>query len=182
MKITIITGSPNQDGLTASCGKSAEKAAMDCGAEVLQINLNSVKVGNCKACGNGWGTCRNEHHCQVIDDFQKIHEQIADSDTFVVVTPVYWGEMSESAKAFFDRLRRCEAIKKESSLMYGKPVVAVAAAGGSGNGTLSCLESMERLIKHMGGTIFDLISITQKSRTYKIDTINASVRQMLSSR
>lgn len=178
MKITIFTGSPNKEGLTATCGRSAEKSAVEAGVEVLYIDLNSVKVGSCNACGNAWGTCRNEHNCQVADDFQKIHGKISDSDAFVVVTPVYWGEMSESVKTFFDRLRRCEALKKEGSLMYGKPVVAIAAAGGSGNGTLSCLESMERAFKHMGGTIFDLISVTQKSRAYKINTIGACVKEL----
>lgn len=179
MKITIITGSPNKEGLTAASGNSAEKAATECGAKVLSINLNSIKVGKCSACDNGWGTCRNEHYCQVQDDFQKIHKQIADCDGFVIATPVYWGEMSESAKAFFDRLRRCEALKKKDSMMFGKPILAIAAAGGTGNGTLSCLESMERLFQQMGSTIFDLISITQKSRSYKIDTINTSVKQMI---
>lgn len=179
MKITIFTGSPNKEGLTAACGRSAENAAVEAGVEVLYVDLNSIDVGSCNACGNGWGTCRNEHSCQVSDEFQLIHGKIATSDAFVVVTPVYWGEMSESVKTFFDRLRRCEALKKEGSLMYGKPVVAIAAAGGSGNGTLSCLESMERAFKQMGGAIFDLISVTQKSRAYKIDTIKACVKEML---
>ena len=179
MKVTIFTSSPNQDGLTAACGREAEHSAIKTGAEVLYIDLNDMDVGKCSACGNGWGNCRNNHTCQVQDGFQKIHELISGSDMFVVVTPVYWGEMSESAKAFFDRLRRCEALKKEASLMYGKPVIAVAAAGGSGNGTLTCLESMERLFKHVGATIFDLISITQKSRSYKADTISASVKAMI---
>lgn len=179
MKITIFTASPNQDGLTAACGGAAKQAVDEAGAEVLYINLNTMNVGKCSACGSGWGTCRDKHICQVQDGFQKIHEVIADSDMFITVTPVYWGEMSESAKAFFDRLRRCEALKREGSILYGKPIIAVAAAGGSGNGTLTCLESMERLFKHVGATIFDLISITQKSRFYKIDTIKASVKAMI---
>lgn len=178
MKITIFTGSPNKDGLTAACGKSAEQGAAEAGIEVVFIDLNTYKVGKCSACGNGWGTCRNEHFCQVVDDFQQLHSTIADSDAFVIVTPVYWGEMSESTKTFFDRLRRCEALKKEKSLLYGKPVIAVAAAGGSGNGTLSCLEYMDRLFKHMGAVIYDLVSITQKSRPYKIDTIKAGVKEL----
>lgn len=176
MKITIFTSSPNKDGLTAACGKAAEQGAIEGGAEVVCIDLNAVAVGRCNACGNAWGTCRNSHACQVQDDFQQIHKDIADSDAYVLVTPVYWGEMSESAKSFFDRLRRCEALRKEESLMYGKLAVAVAAAGGSGNGTISSLESMERLLKHIGANIFDLISVTQKSRSYKMDTLRACTR------
>lgn len=180
MKVTIFTSSPNKDGLTAACGRAANESAVEVGSEVLYVDLNAVNIGKCNACGDGWGTCRNDHVCQVEDDFQKLHSDIADSDAYVVISPVYWGEMSESAKAFFDRLRRCEAWKKEKCLLYGKPVVGVAAAGGSGNGTISCLESMERLFKHMGGAIFDLITITQKSRSYKIETIRQCTKKMLS--
>lgn len=180
MKITVFTSSPNKDGLTAACGNGAIAGAKEGGAQVQHIDLNAYDVGACSACGNGWGTCAKEHQCQVVDGFQKLHGEIADADAYVVITPVYWGEMSESAKAFFDRLRRCEAWKKEGSLMYNKPVVGVAAAGGSGNGTISCLESMERFFKHVGGNIFDLITITQKSRAYKTDTIRACVKEMAS--
>jgi multimeric flavodoxin WrbA len=179
MKVTIFTGSPNEDGLTAACGRAAEQAALEAGAEVLYINLNKMNIGKCNACGSGWGTCRDKHVCQVQDGFQKIHEAIADSDMFVAVTPVYWGEMSESSKAFFDRLRRCEALRRDESILENKPVLAIAAAGGSGNGTLTCLESMERLFKHVGAVIFDLIPITQKSRAYKIASIREGVKAML---
>jgi multimeric flavodoxin WrbA len=181
MKIAIITSSPNSDGLTAACGARAEQAAMTADTELLSVNLNNLKIGKCNACGDGWGTCLEEHYCQIQDDFQGLHQKLKETDMFFVVTPVYWGEMSESAKAFFDRLRRCEALNGEKSLFYNKPVVAVAAAGGSGNGTISCLESMERLFKHMHASIFDLITITRKSRDYKLDTIQASVAAMIRS-
>lgn len=182
MKITIITSSPNKDGLTAACGRAAAAGAAEGGAEAVCIHLNALDIGRCHACGNGWGSCFNEHVCSgVEDDFQSLHKQMADSDAYVIITPVYWGEMSESAKAFTDRLRRCEAYKEliqGKTLMHGKPVAGVAAAGGSGNGTVSCLESMERFFKHMGTNIFDLITITRKSRPYKLEAIKACVKEM----
>ena len=180
MKVTIFISSPNKDGLTAACGNAAKQGAIKYGAKVQLINLNESNIGKCNACDNGWGTCRIEHFCQVQDGFQELHKDIADSDYFVIATPVYWGEMSESAKAFFDRLRRCEALRKEEGLLFGKPVIAIAAAGGGGNGTLSCLESIDRLLKHCSANIFDLIPVTRKSRAYKLDTISASVKEMLS--
>lgn len=185
MKIAIFTSSPNKDGLTAACAEAAARGALEGGAEVFQVDLNSLNIGRCCACGNGWGTCFKEHTCQVRDDFQDLHAKIGGCDAYIVITPVYWGEMSESAKAFFDRMRRCEASKMftgsaEQSMLHGKPIVGVAAAGGSGNGTISCLESMERYFKHMGANIFDLITITRKSRSYKLEAINACARGMAS--
>jgi len=97
----------------------------------------------------------------------------------VLVTPVYWGEWSESAKAFTDRLRRCEATRGDESGLAGKPVIAVAAAGGSGGGTITCLLSMENWIHHVRARKFDLIPITRWTRPYKLDTIRAAARVMV---
>ena len=181
MKVMIITCSPNKEGLTEACGQAAKLGVEDAGGEAVMVRLNDLNISNCHACGNGWGTCRNEHECQVSDDFQKLHKQIGEMDAYVVVTPVYWGEMSESAKAFFDRLRRCEAIAKENKI-EGKPVISIAAAGGSGNGTLSCLTSMERLFTNVRAEKFDMIGIKRINRSYMLDTIRSSAREMVLSK
>ena len=97
-----------------------------------------------------------------------------EAEGFVWVTPVYFGEPSEPFKAFFDRLRRCEATKSGSnkSALSDKPVVCIAAAGGSGNGAVHCLSQMERLAKQLGATPFDFIPVTQRSREYQLETIH----------
>lgn len=179
MKVMIFTSSPNIEGLTAACGNAAKTGVEKAGAQVVMVNLNELEIGNCHACGNGWGPCRNQHECQVQDDFQKLHASMADMDAFVMVTPVYWGDMSESAKAFSDRVRRTEALKKEKTVFEGKPFIAVAAAGGSGNGTISCLTTMERFLTHVRAEKFDLIGITQKSRGYKLDAIYSAAQAMI---
>lgn len=177
MKVMIITSSPNKDGLTEACGQAAKLGVEDGKGETVMVRLNDLKISNCHACDNGWGTCRNEHECQVLDDFQELHKRIGEMDAFIVITPVYWGEMSESSKAFFDRFRRCEAIAKENSI-EGKPVISVAAAGGSGNGTLTCLASMDRLFSHVRAVKFDMIGITCKNRNYMLEAIRVAAREM----
>lgn len=182
MKVTIFTSSNNKDGLTAACGNAALQGANEEGTEVVQIDLNEYSIGKCNACGTGLGPCFEDHMCHTRDDFQDIHLKIADSDAYIIITPVYWGEMSESAKAFFDRLRRCEAFKEMlngESIMHEKPVVGIAAAGGTGRGTISCLESLERFFNQMNANIFDLISITRKSKQYKMETIRACAKEMV---
>lgn len=178
MKILVIHSSPNQDGLTAACAEAACAGVRAAGATVEEISLNDLKVGMCLACENGWGECRQNHECENQDDFQTVHAQVLAADGLVLVTPVYWGEMSESAKALTDRLRRCEATRGEESGLFGKPVIAVAAAGGSGNGTLTCLSSMERWIQHVRARYFDLIAINRWNRVYKLDTIRAAAQAM----
>jgi multimeric flavodoxin WrbA len=181
VNIIVFTASPNAEGLTASCGEMARQGALAGGAEVTVVCLNDYNIAACRACGAGWGECKANHECSNEDDFEKIHRSMDRAEGFVIISPVYWHEMSEVAKAFFDRLRRCEATKTEGSFLEGKPMICVAAAGGSGNGTLPCLESMERFINHVRGVKYDFISITRTSREYKLNTIKAATQSMASS-
>jgi multimeric flavodoxin WrbA len=180
MKLLVITSSPNQDGLTAACAAAAIEGIQSAGSTAQAISLNDLKIGQCQACDNGWGTCHSDYHCQVEDDFQALHAQATQMDGMILVTPVYWGEMSESAKAFTDRLRRCEASRpRGESSLFGKPVIAVAAAGGSGGGMITCLASMERWIQHISGRVFDLIPVNRWSRTYKLTAIREAANTLV---
>lgn len=171
MNIIVLSASPNRGGLTAACAAAAVQGAGAAGAQVEEARLNDLEIGKCKACNDGWGTCRTEHRCQEQDGFQALHARVLHADACVFVTPVYWGEMSESAKAFADRLRRCEATRGEESGLRGKAVLAVAAAGGSGGGMITCLLNMERWIQHVRARVFDLIPVNRWSRQYKLEAI-----------
>jgi multimeric flavodoxin WrbA len=179
MYVMVISASPNKDGLTAACAAAAVEGVRQAGGSAEEVRLNDLQVGMCNACDNGWGTCLPDHECQVQDDFQALHTRLLQADACVLVTPVYWGEMSESAKAFTDRLRRCEATRGERSGLSGKPVIAVAAAGDSGNGMITCLLSMERWIEHVRARKFDLIPVNRWSRTYKLVAIREAARVMV---
>jgi multimeric flavodoxin WrbA len=179
MNVLVIHASPNVDGLTAACAAAAVEGVRQAGGQAAEIRLNDLQVGMCEACDDGWGTCQPDHECQVEDDFQALHRRLLQADACVLVTPVYWGEMSESAKAFADRLRRCEATRGEASGLAGKPVIAVAAAGGSGNGMITCLLSMERWIEHVRARKFDLLPVNRWSRDYKLVAIREAARAMV---
>ena len=179
MDIMIFTSSPNTNGLTASCGKKARIGTEKAGATVHMINLNEKNIRHCQACDQGWGICRTKHHCIIEDDdFKKIHQSMAGMDGFIIISPVYWWDMSESAKVFFDRLRRCEAFNKNSSVA-GKPFACIAAAGGTGNGCVSCLTVMEKFVDHVKGDKFDFIHIIQKNKEFKLKTIGHSAEAMV---
>lgn len=179
MDVVVISSSPNTDGLTAACAAAAVKGAQLAGGGAVEVRLNDLQVGMCEACNNGWGTCRPDHECQVEDDFQELHARVLQADALVLVTPVYWHEMSESAKAFADRLRRCEATRGDESGLSGVPVIAVAAAGGSGNGMITCLWSMERWIEHVRARKFDFFPVNRWNRGYKLAAIREAARAMV---
>ena len=180
MNVVVLYSSPNEDGLTAACAAAAVEGIQQGGGNADEVRLNDLKISSCQACGEGWGACRTEHECELRDDFQALHQQVIRADALILVNPVYWGEMSESAKAFTDRLRRSEATREPKSQLAGKPVIAVAAAGGTGNGTITCLGSMERWIQHTQGRVFDLIAVNRWTREYKLETIRAAAQALAS--
>jgi multimeric flavodoxin WrbA len=178
MNVMILSSSPNSDGLTAACAAAAAQGVQAAGATAETVSLNVLRIGMCQACDNGWGTCRELHECQVRDDFQGLHARLLKADALILVTPVYWGDLSESAKAVTDRLRRCEAPRREQSGLAGKPVLCVAAAGGSGGGMITCLLNLERWIQHVRARQWDLLPVNRWSRPYKLDAIRAAAEAM----
>ena len=167
MKVLAIQTSPNLDGLTASTAKSILQGAKKQGHITELINLNEHIIKKCKACENGWGECRSKGYCILNDDFQAVREKIDASDALIFTTPVYWHDLSESAKTFLDRLRRCET--HYSFQRYtDKIAVGITAAGGSGNGAARALYLLEDYIKRLGFNIFDLVTITQKNKSHKL--------------
>jgi multimeric flavodoxin WrbA len=70
-------------------------------------------------------------------------EAAKEADGIVWISAVYWSDMTECFKAFFDRLRRCDATRNH--FLAEKRCVLIACAGGTGRGTLECMTQMERL-------------------------------------
>ena len=133
MKIVALNASANRDGLTAACAAAVLSGAEEGGAQVELLHLKDLTIERCHMCGNGWGTCRERAVCVVVDDFERVRRAIVEADAWVLATPVYFGDLSESAKALVDRLRRCN-IGPRGEQLKGKDFVAVVAAGGSGPG------------------------------------------------
>jgi multimeric flavodoxin WrbA len=182
MKVIIVSGTPKSEGLCSSCVNSAFQGAEKAGADCEVIRLNDYRLIRCAMCGDGWGTCREQHICIFGEDgFSEIQKKLLEADAIILDTPVYWGDMSEVMKAFFDRFRRCEAMKGDNGAIAGKPVLLIASPGGSGNGLISCLEQMERLCHHLRARIFDYIGVNRWNKEYKLVAISEAVMAMISS-
>lgn len=170
----IITSSPNADGLTAACGRAAFSGVTGAGGEAEIIDISAAKLEPCRICGDGWGSCRESSKCVIDDVMAEIQKKIRESEGVILVTPVYYGLPSERMKYFLDRFRRCEAGDGAAS---GKQIDLVAAAGGSGNGTATCLAEMEQWCRHVGATPQERIGITRFNRAAVLEVIrNAGVR------
>ena len=168
-KVAVVWSSPNTDGLTASAKKQFIKGLTKSGAEIEEIHLNSKNLEHCRACGNGWGTCNKNGSCVIKDDFEEIYKTLADADGIVWISAVYWSDMTECFKAFFDRLRRCDAT--QNHFLSEKRCVLMACAGGTGRGTLECLQQLERGLTHMGMRVYDRISVVRYNKGYLLPAI-----------
>ena len=166
MKCLAIQASPNKDGLTASLAQKVLDGFKSEGGIVELIHLNHMDIKPCMACEKGWGECR-DGTCIIADDFQGIRDKMGDADVIVFSTPVYFGDLSESAKRFLDRLRRTEAFSG-CDTCYRKRFIGVAAAGGSGNGAVRALSNLEYYFKRLGCEIVDLVPVTKYSKEHKL--------------
>ena len=179
MKYLILSGNPKTDGLCNAIMQQVERGAKDGGAQVQIATV--AELDRCRVCGNGWGSCRDQHRCAFgKDGFDAMQTLIKEADQICLITPVYWGEMAEGLKSFLDRFRRCEY--GQAGALSGKQVLLVASPGGSGNGMLTCLEQMDRFCRHTGAVIFDYVGINRWNNDYKSTAAYAAARAMAEGR
>ena len=180
MRVIAIQSSPNIDGLACQLAKAVLGGAESEGAETELVHLNKLQIGSCMAHDRGWGICRSEGKCMIEDDFQNLREKINRADALVFSTPVYFGDLSESAKRFFDRWRRCEIFNHEASPLKGKLVIGITAAGGSGGGAVNALRNLETYLRWLQFSIFDLVPVTRISKEHKLDMLKAAGKRVIS--
>lgn len=65
------------------------------------------------------------------DDFLELANQIAEADTILLVTPVYWYAMSGVMKRFFDRLTDLTTVMKPMGRALAGKTIYVASCGTS---------------------------------------------------
>jgi len=179
MKIIAIQSSPNLDGLTCQLAHAVLEGAQSEGAEIELVHLNKLSIDSCKAHGRGWGTCSSEGKCIIKDDFQNLREKINQADALVLSTPVYFGDLSESAKRFLDRWRRCETFNRQASPLKGKLAIGIAAAGGSGGGAVTALHNLEIYLRWLQFTVFDLVPVIRISKRHKLDMLKIAGKGMV---
>ena len=167
-KVLCIESSARTGGLTATLADECLAGAREAGAETEIVRLKDLKIERCRMCDEqGWGECRKAGRCVIADDFAGVFENLRAADGLILATPVYFADLSESMKALVDRLCRITRDEAAKKVLADKPVVGIAAAGGSGNGTTHCMFQLERLLAACGAFVLDLIPAAQRNRDYK---------------
>ena len=169
MKVLVIWSSANEHGLTGEAKDRFASGLKAEGAEVEEVWLNRQKLEHCRACGDGWGSCR-EGTCVLDDDFESLRQKVGAADGVAFISAVYWQDLTECMKAFLDRLRRCEAFKP-GSIVKGKRCFLAACAGGTGMGAVECLHKLEDTLKHMEMRACDRVPVMRFNQSYMLPAL-----------
>ena len=177
MKITAILGSRDHAGRTAKAVEALLQGAAAEGAESTVAFLPEMKVERCRQCeDNGWGLCRSEGRCVIDDDFAMLVERIRSSDAVVFANPVYFSDLSESMRAFLDRLRRVCRHEGGKAGIEGTRAVGICVAGGGGGGAPACTVALEKVLNTCGFEVVDMVPVRRQNTDLKLQVLEATGR------
>lgn len=170
MNVLIISGSRNPQGQTAKAADAVIQGVNDAGGQAEQVFLPQIKIERCRQCDDqGWGTCRTEGRCVIADDdFASVVDKMKSADAVVFATPVYFSDLSESLRAFLDRLRRTCMHDSGRDGVEGKPAVGICVAGGGGGGAPECTARLDSILRICGFDVVDMVPARRQNLDIKV--------------
>ncbi|BCD97029.1 flavodoxin family protein [Marinagarivorans cellulosilyticus] len=102
MKIFAISGSPNREGNTCTYGNHVIEAAKKNGAEVEEVNIYDFNITD--VWENYFGDALfNKFEKAGSDDMPLLKDKMMSADIILLITPIYWCQMTGKMKTFVDR-------------------------------------------------------------------------------
>jgi len=182
MKVMIVLGSRNPQGQTARAADALLQGVIDGGGQGERVFLPQMAIERCRQCeDNGWGICRSEGRCTIEDDFAALVARIREADAVILATPVYFSDLSESLRAFTDRLRRTCMHPTGKAGIEGKPAIGICVAGGGGGGAPPCAVSLERVASRCGFDVVDMVPARRQNLDMKVEVLRATGRWLAGS-
>ena len=93
----IIAGSPRKGRYS---DRIAEEVQKEAGGEIIYARNLDVKP--CTACS--WCKGKGEGHCVQQDDMAGVLDKVRQAGTIVLVSPIYWWQVTSQMKLVIDRL------------------------------------------------------------------------------
>jgi len=180
----MLSGSRDRKGRTAQAIEAIRKGIAKAGGNSESIFLTELAIERCRQCdSDGWGTCRNEQRCIIEDDFDSVVAKVKAADVVVFANPVYFGDLSESMRAFLERLRRISIrpgpppqgapAQPPAGIPFipgagATPAIGVCLSGGGGGGAVNCCSSLERILQGCGFDVVDMIPLRRQNLEFKL--------------
>jgi len=169
MKVMVISGSRAPAGRTARAAGALIEGIRDKGGEAELVFLPAGNIERCRQCDDaGWGDCRAEGRCVIDDDFAALVDAVRVADCVAFATPVYFSDLSESLRAFLDRLRRITRHEAGKVGITDKPAVGICVAGGGGGGAPPCAAILERTLATCGFDVVDVVPARRQNLAMKL--------------
>jgi NAD(P)H-dependent FMN reductase len=183
MQILMISGSRNREGRTARAIEAISKGVAKAGGKSECIFLPELNIERWRQCDkDGRGICDTENRCIIEDDFASVVAKLIGADAVVFASPVYFYDLSESMRAFLDRLRRITPRPDPSPRKFfplpgvsplmpppgAIPAVGVCMAGGGGGGAPYSCVILERYLPECGFDVVDMIPIRRQNFEFKL--------------
>jgi multimeric flavodoxin WrbA len=150
MKIIGINASPKgEKSQTRRLVAGVLEGARQAGADVTLIDLCSLDIAYCTACG----TCYAKGECVTDDDYGMLFEKMMDADGIVLGSPNYIDAVTAQMKTMLDRM--ADAI--HCQLFAGKYGCAVCTAGGSHADEVA--EYMNTTLLNLGATTVGNVAV-----------------------
>ena len=107
MKTVIVNASPRKNWNTAMLLREAEKGAKSAGAETEYVDLYDLDFHGCRSCL----ACKSKKlepcRCYWKDDLSPLIDRILAADSFILGSPIYFGQPSSAFRALAERLFFC---------------------------------------------------------------------------
>lgn len=175
MKLVIFVGSRGKNGRTAQASRALLEGFMEGGDTGELVFLPDLAIERCRQCeDSGWGTCASEGRCCIEDDFESLLEMIKDADLVAFATPVYFGSLSESMRAFLERLRRVAWHEKQQGI-NGKKALGICVAGGGG-GAGECVGELSRVLATCRLEVVDMVPVRRQNIDLKLQVLKLTGR------
>ena len=175
MKLVVISGSRDEDGRTAKAARALLKGLEGAGSKGEIVFLPQMNIERCRQCEkNGWGLCKAEGRCTIEDDFAGLVEKIRAADAAGFANPVYYSDLSESLRAFLDRLRRITRHATGWEGLEDKRAGGVCVAGGGGGGAPACTVSLEKVLRTCGFDVVDVVPARRQNLELKLTVLEAT--------
>jgi multimeric flavodoxin WrbA len=143
MKVIGLNASPRgDDSNTLKLVKAVLAGAKDEGSETELVDIYTLHIGYCTACG----ACYATGECTQPDDFSDLFEKLMNAEGIVLGAPNYIDSVPAPMKALFDRM--ADAI--HCQMLTGKFGCSVCTAGGSGENEV--MEYMNNVLTTLGAT------------------------------
>lgn len=186
MKISVIQGSPRNEGNGAFANRYLIDAIKTDKDTLNYFPLNEISFNGCQACME----CkRNSHICFLNDSLTDVLESIRTSDLVLLSAPVYIGDINAQAKALVDRLYSFLTDDYRTNpecgrLTTGKTIIFILTQGNQNESTYNEVKNRySAFFKRIGfTTVFTLTVIAGSSENGIIssESVQKSINEVVS--